>query len=419
MQWHEIFILSIMEMLSISLVWSKLNAKLTAYKKRWGFIIIIMSVIAVILNVYKVDLGFIVIFSLICIMAIVLFQLSIKDAVLQFLAVLIIVFSIQFVFTYILSWLVEVMSYSFIYGFIVNISTLIICSIIQKFLIFDKVQKYFLKYGNIMVTIILNIVGIIVLLMYMWQIDKGFVMKHMALLLLGVMIWEGLNIFFLYQSIRIKQQKETIYTHEKYIPYLKNMVCEVRHQQHDFKNHLNALYGLVQIEDNQQSQNEMKQYLESLIDGIKSTDKLLNIENYVLSAIIYSKKSLAEEKGIHFEVEFQGEIPEYHLERYELVELLGNLLDNAIEAVENNTSIDEPKVVLTLGTEESSKIIEVRNTGIIKQKEINHIFERGFTTKKGKHRGYGLCNVKKIVDYYDGTIELSFEEKYTVFKILL
>ena len=420
MQWYEIFILSILEIISILFVWSKLNSKLNPMKERSFFIIILMSVIAVIFDAYDFNFGFIVIFVVLCTMIIALFKVSAKDAVLQFFIVLIIVLSVQFVFTYTLSSLIGTMSYSFANGLIVNIATLVACILIRKFIVFDKINQYRLKYGNYMVTIILNMGGIVLLLMFMWQIDKEFVLNHIAYLLLAIIIWEGLNSFFLYQSIRIKQQQERILIHEKYIPFIQTMVHEVRQRQHDFKNHLNALYGLVQIENDQQAKKETKEYIESLIDGIKPTDQLLNIEEHIISAIIYSKKSLAEEKDILFNVEFQGEIPKYPLEKYELVELIGNLLDNAIEAVENSSSFDKPRIIVVLGIEENSKVIEVRNTGgMLLQKEIDHIFERGFTTKKGKHRGYGLYNVKKIVDYYNGTIELSFEEEYVVFRILL
>jgi len=420
MQWYEIFILSTLEIISILFVWSKLNSKLDHKNKKSFFIILIMSVIAVIFDIYDLDFGFIGIFVVLCTLIIALFKVSAKDAGLQFFIVLIIVLSIQFIFTYTLSRLIDTVSYSFVNGLIVNIATLTVCILIRKFIVFDKINQYHLKYGNYMVTIILNIGGIVLLLIYMWQVDKEFVLNHIAYLLFAIIIWEGLNIFFLYQSIRIKQQQERISIHEKYIPFLQTMVHEVRQRQHDFKNHLNALYGLVQIENDQQAKKEIKGYIESLIDGIKPTDQLLNIEDHILSAIIYSKKSLAEEKDILFNVEFQGEIPKYPLEKHELVELLGNLLDNAIEAVENSSGLDNPRIIVVLGIEENSKIIEVRNTGgMLLQKDIDHIFERGFTTKKGKHRGYGLYNVKKIVDYYNGTIELSFEEEYTVFRILL
>ncbi len=420
MQWHEIFILSILEIISILLVWGKLNSKLCHIEKRSFLVIIITSIIAVILDMNDVNLGFVVIFAVLCSMIMSLYKVSFKDTIFQFFTVLIMVLSIQFVFTYILSSLIDTMSYSFINGLYVNIATLMVCIIIRRFVVFDKINQYYFKYRYYMITIIINIAGIVLVLMYMWQLNKDFVWNYIAYLLIVIIIWEGLNIFFLYQSIRIKQQQATIYIHEKYIPYLKNMVYEVRQRQHDFKNHLNAIYGLVQIEDDQQAKKEMGQYIESLIDGIKSTDRLLNIKNYVLSAIIYSKKTLAEGKHICFDVEFQDEIPEYPLEKHELVELLGNLLDNAIEAVEANNSADNGKIVLTIGIEDDYKVIVVKNTGRTNlEKNIDNMFERGFTTKKGKHRGYGLYNVKKIVDYYSGTIELSFEEEYTVFKILL
>lgn len=250
--------------------------------------------------------------------------------------------------------------------------------------------------------------------------DKAFVWQHIAYLLVAIVIWEGLNIFFLYQSIHIKEQQEIIHIHEKYMLFLTNMVHEIRQKQHDFKNHLNALYGLAQIENSQQAKKEIGQYLEEVIEGIKSTDQLLNIKDPIISAIINTKKSLAEERDISFDVEFQNEIPEYPLEKHELVELLGNLLDNAIEAIENNSSDNPRRIAIMLGTAENLKVIEVKNTGrVIQQKDIHRIFERGFSTKKGKHRGYGLYNVRKIVDYYQGTIELSFDGRCTAFKILL
>jgi len=232
-----------------------------------------------------------------------------------------------------------------------------------------------------------------------------------------IVILEVLNAVFLYQSIRIKQQEKVINVHKRYIPFLKNMMHEIRQKQHDFKNHLNVLYIIVQTENDGQARERIKEYIEKLTDSIKPADELLDIGDQVLGAIIYSKKVLAEEKNICFEVEFEGEIPEYPIERYELVELLGNLLDNAIEAAEGGSD-DNSKVILTLGTEGGHRIIEVKNTGkAIRQGDIDKVFRRGFSTKKGKCRGYGLYNIKKIVNDHNGTIGLSSDNCHTVFRI--
>jgi len=324
--------------------------------------------------------------------------------------------SIQFILTSILFWFKGSTDLSFSNGLMVNLAIIIVSILINKFIKFDKAHQYLLKYGNYITLIIVNITGVMLLLIYIWRINEDFVKRYIVYLLFVILLWEGLNIFFLYQSIRIKEQQKTINIHKRYTPFLKSMVHEIRQKQHDFKNHLNVLYGLVQNEEDKQAKEEIKEYLEKLIDNIKSTDKLLNIKDQVLSAIIYSKKALAEENNICFELEFQGAIPAYPFEKYELVEFLGNLLDNAIEAAENDNNC---KIILVLGLEENAKLIEVRNTGRTPEKQdINRIFERGFSTKKGKHRGYGLYNVKQIVNYYNGTIELSFEDGYTIFKIL-
>jgi two-component system sensor histidine kinase AgrC len=95
------------------------------------------------------------------------------------------------------------------------------------------------------------------------------------------------------------------------------------------------------------------------------------------------------------------------------------LLDNAIEAAEKIDVKLEREVLLTLGEEGKKKIIEVKNSGeAIELKNIENIFQKGFSTKKGKHRGYGLYNVKRIVNKNNATIELSFRDKYTIFKVL-
>jgi two-component system sensor histidine kinase AgrC len=76
-------------------------------------------------------------------------------------------------------------------------------------------------------------------------------------------------------------------------------------------------------------------------------------------------------------------------------------------------------VVLTLGIEGMNKIIEVRNTcNSIAGIDTARIFNRGYSTKEGKHRVYGLYNAKRIVDIYHGAMELSFDEQYIVFKVL-
>ncbi len=94
-------------------------------------------------------------------------------------------------------------------------------------------------------------------------------------------------------------------------------------------------------------------------------------------------------------------------------------MDNAFEAV-LNSKVDFKKVFLNIGYLEENCIIEIGNTGErIEFNDISKIFNVGYTTKEGENRGYGLYNVKKIVESYGGRIQLSFENNFTIFSIKL
>ncbi|MDI9476051.1 MAG: GHKL domain-containing protein [Natronincolaceae bacterium] len=417
MQWYEGLILAILQVLSIFLVLVKLSKGINLISMKSVYAALISLALIMVFFKYEIDIGFLVNFIVLYIVLILLFKLPIRETIVQFLITVIIVATIELMFAYVLFLITGFKDVSFNGLFAVDLAVVMTCLLINRFVEFDKVRQRILQYKNYIATAVVSITGVILLFMYIWRTKEDFTREYTLNILMIIVILEVLNAVFLYQSIRIKQQEKVINVHKRDIPFLKNMMHEIRQKQHDFKNHLNVLYIIVQTENDGQARERIKEYIEKLTDSIKPADELLDIGDQVLGAIIYSKKVLAEEKNICFEVEFEGEIPEYPIERYELVELLGNLLDNAIEAAEGGSD-DNSKVILTLGTEGGHRIIEVKNTGkAIRQGDIDKVFRRGFSTKKGKCRGYGLYNIKKIVNDHNGTIGLSSDNCHTVFRI--
>lgn len=130
---------------------------------------------------------------------------------------------------------------------------------------------------------------------------------------------------------------------------------------------------------------------------------------------MYSKRNKAQGKDISFEFHFENPIPDYPLKEYEITEVMGNIIDNAIDAVEQ-TKANEKKVIVNLRHEDHYKIIEVLNTGQILNSQ-DTIFQIGFSTK-GSKRGYGLYNVEKIVKSHKGFIEVSHLDGVTSFKLM-
>ena len=94
---------------------------------------------------------------------------------------------------------------------------------------------------------------------------------------------------------------------------------------------------------------------------------------------------------------------------------MSNLLNNAIEAT---SMIKKKELEVILEEDNRYYIINVKNrTEGLKGEDLSNIFKMGYSTK-GEGRGYGLYNVKNIVDKYRGKIQLSLEEDIMNIKIL-
>ena len=102
---------------------------------------------------------------------------------------------------------------------------------------------------------------------------------------------------------------------------------------------------------------------------------------------------------------------------WELCRVLGNLIDNAMDAAGSEATLDgnRPQVELMLGEDENNWFFSVRNNGPeIPEDAQEHLFEAGFTTKAHGH-GMGLYNVNRIITEMGGRIAVVSNKEGTVF----
>lgn len=182
---------------------------------------------------------------------------------------------------------------------------------------------------------------------------------------------------------------------------------DVRRTKHDIKNQLLYLNELVK-KDPQKAES----YLEKLMNSnLNKENGISNSGNLIIDSLINHKFMIAAEKGI--ETKFQIKIPpELPYEAADLCIVVGNLLDNAIEAVQRvgiskwiDVSIQyrQQKLLITIKNVYCGKILQDRDGNYISQKNdsLNH--------------GWGLKSVYKCVEKYNGTIEIHYEEN--VFRV--
>lgn len=176
----------------------------------------------------------------------------------------------------------------------------------------------------------------------------------------------------------------------------------LRAQSHEFMNKMHVVLGLT----------HMKQYeeLQRYISGMVSEHQyeiggvMKRIKSPVFAGFLLGKLSYAREKNIKLIISEDSYMPEIDDESitHELITIVGNLIDNALEAVMNC----EKKQVEIEIQHGDILTITVQDTGKgIQEKEIEELFTKGYSTK-GDNRGYGLYLVKESIQRIKGEIHM-------------
>ena len=230
-------------------------------------------------------------------------------------------------------------------------------------------------------------------------------------LLLTVLALVGCIIVFVTIYTRLRQQYDAL--HSSYRD-LERLNSDLRAQRHDYLNHLQVVYGLMELEE----YDELKTYLAPIYKGMMKTGKALKTRNPAVNALLRAKMEEAESKGIDFYVEVSSDLSSLTMEPWELCKVLANLMDNAITALEDNPS--EKKLRVDIGEDKEYFRFSVANNGPAIPKELQEsIFKEGFTTKKESGHGMGLYIVTQVLKTYKGNIILSSTAEETVFSICI
>jgi len=128
------------------------------------------------------------------------------------------------------------------------------------------------------------------------------------------------------------------------------------------------------------------------------------------------KINIAKERGVILEVSESSLLLEKHkdIDTQDLVIIIGNLLENAIEA-----SLHSEKKFISLDLSEDDKMISIQVSDMgVPIENLKDIYTRGFSTK-GSGRGEGLAIVMERITFYNGDIHLDQLEDKKIFKVVL
>ncbi|MGL4335706.1 MAG: sensor histidine kinase, partial [Turicibacter sp.] len=241
--------------------------------------------------------------------------------------------------------------------------------------------------------------------------------KHNYTVSLTIFIALVLELFFSYYFLSLikKAYHFSIYKYKQKIltmqyelelsnyHQLEHHQLNLRKIAHDLHNHHIILRDLI----NQNNPEQALSYLDEYANHIPAIQSSQLTGHKILNALLVKKQ----QQCLQHKIEFSPQIklsPQLHLSDFDLCILIGNLLDNAIEATVKSSSE-------SLRIEMYAKVINDNLIFQIINPYTGHLIKKhgGFSTSKINklNHGLGLLNVDYVVKKYDGMIDFSYDEE--------
>lgn len=195
---------------------------------------------------------------------------------------------------------------------------------------------------------------------------------------------------------------------EKQVREIQNMYRQVRGWRHDYRNHIQNMK--IQLAEGNYL--KLDSYLNELAEDLNTVDTVIKTGNVMADAILNSKLSVAEKLNISLNVKanIPNEIP---MSDVELCAVMGNLLDNAVEACAK-LSESERFMRVYIGCLKDQFYLSVQNSaGKVRREKGSYL-----STKEGEH-GYGLFRIDRVAKKYGGYVNRQNEEGVFATEIML
>lgn len=195
----------------------------------------------------------------------------------------------------------------------------------------------------------------------------------------------------------------------KHCDEVDNIYRQMRGWRHDYHNHIQAMLALTD------SPEELRKYLWMLNDDLTAVDTVLKTGNVMVDAILNSKLSLIKSKNIA--VHAKATVPAaLRISEIDLCTIIGNLLDNAMEACLRQDNRQERFIRVYIGILKQQLYICVTNSTGGKVKKVGKTY---LSTKASDSHGFGLMRIDRLAEKYDGYVNRQNEEGAFATEVML
>lgn len=216
------------------------------------------------------------------------------------------------------------------------------------------------------------------------------------------------KIFSVFVEHRISDYQNDLI--EKHCEEVESMYRQVRGWRHDYKHHIQTMKAHLALKQ----YGELEQYLDELDTDLVAVDTVVKTGNVRIDAVLNGKIGVARARDI--EVHAKAIVPEeLPVSEVDLCVIIGNLMDNAIEACQRTSEGERRFIRVYMDILKEQLYIYVFNSmgDTIKRHGKTYV-----STKPGDH-GFGLMRVDKVVERYHGYLNRQHEEGVFVTEIML
>lgn len=260
----------------------------------------------------------------------------------------------------------------------------------------------------------IQMVALLLFVLYVCLMDlTGFNLFALRIIAIVGAIMAGWGAFIdIQDALQTRKRVRTISELKTVNDQMNALNLKLREQRHDFLNHLQVVYSLLEM----QEYKDATEYLETVYTQLHSVSKVLRTKLTAFNALLQAKTADCEQKNIHLEMDIRSTLEDLAAPSWELCCIIGNLLDNAIDAA---SEADHPEITFTVIESLRACEFRISNNGPLIPEDMREtIFEAGVSTK-GEGHGMGLNIVRQRLSELGGVITLLSEDDRTTFSVLL
>ncbi len=252
--------------------------------------------------------------------------------------------------------------------------------------------------------------AILVITIFWYTTNDNKVYQILMFVVGTLLLLSSIVLFITYQRnierenelFQLKNEMNRIETEKTYYDILEKQNQDLMMYVHDAKNHLTAIKSL-------NTDPQIEKYINQMTESLATYSKVSHSGNHTLDVIINKYITECEIKGVKFTFDIRLKNLSY-VEDYDLVTILGNLLDNALESAEKS---ENREISLSIDYRNTYDVLIITNSCDVSP-TTSH--EKLLTTKSDKKlHGIGIKSVMKTLKKYNGDYDWEYDQQNKVF----